>query len=59
VLLRVEKERNILQTTKRRKAKWIGHILRRNSLIRHFIERDRRNDRSGKKTRKKKKAATG
>jgi hypothetical protein len=38
VLLRVKKERNIFQNIKRRKAKWIGHILRRNCLIRRFIE---------------------
>ena len=33
-LHRVKKERNILQT-KRRKTNWIGHILRRNCLLRH------------------------
>jgi len=37
-LLRVKKERNIFQTIKRRNAKWIGQILCRNCLIRHFIE---------------------
>jgi hypothetical protein len=31
-------ERNILHTVKRRKANWIGHILRRNCLLRHAIE---------------------
>jgi hypothetical protein len=30
VLHGVEKERNILNTIKRRKASWIGHILRKN-----------------------------
>ena len=30
--------RNILQTIKRRKANWIGHILRRNCLLKHVIE---------------------
>jgi hypothetical protein len=30
VLHRVKEERNMLQTIKRRKANWIGHILRRN-----------------------------
>jgi hypothetical protein len=34
-LRRVKEERNILHTIKRRKAKWIGHILRRNCLIEH------------------------
>jgi hypothetical protein len=38
LLQRVKEERNILQTTKRRKANWIGHILRRNSFLEHFIE---------------------
>jgi hypothetical protein len=31
-------ERNILHTIKRRKANWIGHILRRNCLLQHVIE---------------------
>jgi len=30
-------ERNILDTAKRRKANWIGHILRRNCLLKHVI----------------------
>jgi hypothetical protein len=38
VLQRVEEERNILQTIKIRKTKWIGHILRRNCLLKHVIE---------------------
>jgi hypothetical protein len=38
VLRRVKKERNILHTIKRRKANWIGHILRRNCLLKHVIE---------------------
>jgi hypothetical protein len=38
VLHRVKEKRNILQTIKRRKASWIGHILRRNCLLRHVIE---------------------
>jgi hypothetical protein len=37
VLHRV-KERNILDTIKRRKANWIGHILRRNCLLKDVIE---------------------
>jgi len=37
VLQRV-KERNIQQTIKRRKVNWIGHILRRNCLLRQVIE---------------------
>jgi hypothetical protein len=38
VLHRVNEERNILHTIKRRKANWIGHILRRNCLLKHVIE---------------------
>jgi hypothetical protein len=38
VLHRVKEERNILHTTKSRKANWIGHILRRNCLLKHVIE---------------------
>jgi hypothetical protein len=38
VLHRVKEERNILHTVKRRKANWIGHILRRNCLLNHVIE---------------------
>jgi hypothetical protein len=34
---RVKKDRNILHTAKR-KANWIGHILRRNCLLNHVIE---------------------
>jgi hypothetical protein len=38
VLQRVKEERNIVHTIKRRKANWIGHILRRNCLLKHVIE---------------------
>jgi hypothetical protein len=38
VLHRVKEERNILHTIKRRKANWIGHILRRNCLLKHATE---------------------
>jgi hypothetical protein len=38
VLLKDKEERNILHTIKRRKANWIGHILRRNCLLKHVIE---------------------
>jgi len=33
VLHRVEEERNILLTIKRRKANWIGHSLHRNCIV--------------------------
>jgi hypothetical protein len=38
VLRRVKEMRNILHTIKRRKANWIGHILRRNCILKHVIE---------------------
>jgi hypothetical protein len=38
VLHRVKGERNIVHTIKRRKANWIGHILRRNCRLKHVIE---------------------
>jgi hypothetical protein len=38
VLLRLKEQRNILQGISKRKANWIGHILRRNCLLRHVIE---------------------
>jgi hypothetical protein len=38
VLHTVKKDRNILQRRKRRKANWIGHVLRRNCLLKHATE---------------------
>jgi hypothetical protein len=38
VLHRIKEERNILQTIKRGKANWIGHILLRNCLLKAVIE---------------------
>jgi hypothetical protein len=38
VLHRVKEVRNILHTIKRRKDNWIGHILRRNCLLKHVTE---------------------
>jgi hypothetical protein len=38
VLQKFKEDRNILLTTKRRKANRIGHILRRNCLLTHVIE---------------------
>ena len=37
-MLRVKEQRNILHEIRKRKANWIGHILRRNSLLQRFIE---------------------
>ena len=38
MLLRVNEQRNILHEMRKRKANWIGHILRRNCLLRQVIE---------------------
>ena len=38
VLLRVKEQKNILHEIRKRKANWIGHILRRNSLLQRVIE---------------------
>ena len=38
VLQGVREQRNILRIIKRRKANWIGHILRRNRLLKCVIE---------------------
>jgi hypothetical protein len=38
VILRVKEQRNILHETSKRKAKWIGHILSRNCLLRPVID---------------------
>jgi len=38
VLLRVKERRNILHEISKRKANWIGHILRRNCRLQQVIE---------------------
>jgi len=38
VLLRVNEQRNILHEIRNPKANWIGHILRRNCLLKQVIE---------------------
>jgi hypothetical protein len=38
VLLRVSEQRNILHEIRKRKANWIGYILRRNCLLKEVIE---------------------
>jgi len=38
VLLRVNEQRNILQEIRKRKANWIGYILRRKCLLKQVIE---------------------
>ena len=53
VLLRVKEQRNILHEIRKRKANWIGHILRRNCLLQRVIEGKKRGYRSDRKARKK------
>ena len=54
MLLRIKEQRNILHETRKRKANWIGHILRRNCLVKQVIEgKVKGGDRSDRKTRKK------
>jgi hypothetical protein len=38
VLLTVSEQKNILHEIRKRKANWIGHILRRNCLLKQVIE---------------------
>jgi hypothetical protein len=38
VLLTVKEQRNILHEIRKRKANWIGYILRRNCLLQRVIE---------------------
>ena len=38
VLLRFNEQRNILYEIRKRKANWIGHVLRRNCLLKQVIE---------------------
>ena len=38
VLLRVNEQRNILHEIRKRKANWIGHILRRNYILKQVFE---------------------
>jgi hypothetical protein len=38
VLLRVKEQRNILREMCKRKANWIGHILRRNCLLQQLLK---------------------
>ena len=38
ILHRVKEEKKILHTVKRKKGNWIGHVLRRNCLVKHVVE---------------------
>jgi len=51
VLPRIQEDRNIFHSLNRRKANSIGHIFRRNCVIKHVIERtiDRRIEVTGRK----------
>jgi hypothetical protein len=53
VLHRVKEERNIIHTTKIRKANWIGHNLCRNRFVKHTVEGKRKKGIRDGKTRKK------
>jgi hypothetical protein len=48
-LHRVMEERNILHQIKRKRANWIGYILRRRCLHKVAIEGDRRDERQGRR----------
>ena len=53
VLLRVKEQRNILREISKVKAKWIGHVLRRNCLLQRVIDgKIKGGERSDRKTRK-------
>jgi hypothetical protein len=38
MLRRVKEERNVVHTVKRKKGNWIGHIWRRNCLLKRGVE---------------------
>jgi hypothetical protein len=60
ILLGVKEQRIMLNEIRKRKANWIGHSLRRNSLLQQVIEGEKKKgDRIERKTRKKKWVATG
>jgi hypothetical protein len=51
--LRVKELRNILYEIRKRKANWIGHILRRNCLLQRLLKERLKGVKSDRKTRKK------
>jgi hypothetical protein len=54
-LQRVNEDRNILHTISRRKANWIGHILRRNCLLKTLLRKiEERIEVSGRRGRRSK-----
>ena len=40
----IPKQRNFLHEIRKRKANWIGHILRRNCLLKQVIERKKKGE---------------
>jgi len=52
-VLHIVRDRNVLHTINRRKAKWIGHMLRKNCLLNRVIEGniDRRVEGTGRRGR--------
>jgi len=56
VLLRVKKQRNIINEMSKRKANWVGHILCRNCLLLQFIEaKINRKELKGRRRRRRRK----
>jgi hypothetical protein len=57
VLLRVKEQRNILHEISKRKANWVGHILRRNCFLQQVIEGKIKegNEVTGRRERRRKK----
>ena len=55
VLLTVKEQRNVLHEISKRKAYWIGHILRRNCLLQRVIEGKRRIEVTGRGGRRRRK----
>ena len=53
VLHRAKKKRNIIHRVKRRNSNSIGHILRRNCLLKHYRRENRTRNSSNEKTGKK------
>ena len=53
---RGEKESNIIHTIARRNGKWVGHVLRRNCLLKHVTEGkiERRIEVTGRRIRRRK-----
>jgi hypothetical protein len=43
----VKEDMNIVHTIRRRKANWIGHMLRRNCFLKHVIEGKKERNKGG------------